>query len=74
MPRGVYSPFSCAELEAMQRRMPAGTEQEIRLYYALTATSGVLRRLYNAVLATPLEGTALTEAMRETERALGIST
>ena len=74
MPPGVYPPIDRAELEAMRRRMPSGSYQEIRLYYRLAAVEAVLRRLYNAVIDTPLEGTELREAMRETERALGIST
>lgn len=69
---GVYPPLSTDELEEMRRRMPSGTYEEIRLFYQLSAVNGVLRRLYRAVIATPLEGTELKAAMRETERALGI--
>jgi hypothetical protein len=45
----------------------------IALIYTAQSREGTLRRLYQAVMATPLEGTELTAAMRETEQALGIS-
>jgi hypothetical protein len=48
------------------------TTSAIALIYTLQSREGTLRRLYNAVMATPLEGEELRAAMRETERALGI--
>jgi len=72
--KGVYPPLTSAELEEMRRRMPSGSYEEIRLFYALTASHGVLQRLYRAVLATPLEGTELRESMDQARKALGIST
>jgi hypothetical protein len=72
--KGVYPPLTPDELEEMRKRMPSGTEEEIRLFYKVSALSGILLRLYRAVIATPLEGTELREAMQETEKALGITT
>lgn len=44
----------------------------IALIYTVQSREGTLRRLYHAVMATPLEGEELNAAMREVERALGI--
>lgn len=44
----------------------------IALIYTVQSREGTLRRLYNAVLATPLENVELRDAMRETEKALGL--
>ena len=71
MRRGVYSPFTPDELEDLRRRMPTGSDLEIRLFYALSATNGTLQRLHRAVIATPLEGRELREAMHEAGKALG---
>jgi hypothetical protein len=70
--KGVYSPFTPEELDDLRRRMPTGSELEIRLYHALTARTGILNRLYRAVIATPTEGRELREAMREAGKALGV--
>jgi|HubBroStandDraft_6_1064221.scaffolds.fasta_scaffold11947_8 hypothetical protein len=69
--RGVHSQLSREELEDLRREMPTGSDLEIRLFYTLLATIGLLNRLYHAVIATPWEGRELREAMREVGKALG---
>jgi hypothetical protein len=75
--RGVSRVLISSEVEGMRERvleahpywLPEVTES---LIYTVQSREGTLRRLYNAVIATPMEGTELREAMRETERALGL--
>ena len=49
------------------------TDAAIALIYTIQSREGTLRRLYQAVIATPLEGTELVAAMAETEQALGLA-
>lgn len=60
--------------DRMLDRYPSWTDDETeRLVYTVISREGTLRRLYHAVIATPVEGAELTAAMAETEQALGIS-
>jgi hypothetical protein len=70
--------LTSAEVNRHRERMldghPAWSLNETeRLIYTVISREGTLRRLYQAVIATPVEGTELTAAMRETEQALGLS-
>jgi hypothetical protein len=74
--KGVYKLLTSAEvIEYHDRMLDEGgwTTSAITLIYTLQSREATLRRLYNAVMATPTEGEELRAAMRETERALGIS-
>ena len=67
--------LTSAEVERYRERMldEGGDGTALQLIYTVISREGTLRRLYQAVIATPLEGTELTAAMRETEQALGLS-
>ena len=69
--------LTSAEVEEYRTRMldeGGWAEPTIALIYTVQSREGTLRRLYQAVMATPLEGVELTAAMREVEKALGLST
>jgi len=64
-----------AEVEQYRERVldeGGWTTSALSLIYTVQSREGTLRRLYNAVMATPLEGEELNAAVRETERVLGI--
>ena len=69
--------LSSAEITEYHDRMldeGGWPEPTVALIYTVQSREGTLRRLYQAVIATPLEGIELRAAMAETEQALGLST
>jgi len=74
-PPHVYSLLTSAEIAecAVLTGHARNSSMTIRLLYTLQSREATLRRLYNAVMATPVESTELRAAMREVEKALGIS-
>lgn len=68
----VLTPAEVAELRQEMELAAYVGPRFGELVCTVLSREGTLRRLYNAVLATPLEGEELRAAMRETERVLGI--
>ncbi len=74
--RGVHKILTSAEVEQYRDRVldeGGWTVSALSLIYTVQSREGTLRRLYNAVMGTPLEGEELRASMCETERALGIT-
>jgi len=72
---GVGRVLSSAEVRDLRNELNVEdwNTLEANLIFTVQQREGTLRRLYNAVIATPLEGTELTAAMAETERVLRLS-
>jgi hypothetical protein len=71
---GVGRVLSSAEVDAMCDELNEGwSSREANLIFTVQQREGALRWLYNAVLATPLEGDAVRAAMRNAEKTLGLT-